>query len=168
VVISRLDVQATDRFDPDGAGSLTSGYDPDLRSPYVYQDSAGDRTSATQYMPPLRVPCQVEIQTFEDLQQVFGGNAPNSNIAFILHSITLKRMGLIIEDGQCPKQGGMNIGVNDRIDAIEEPGDRKIKSIHIAEPLYIIRIDPGSWGMGPAGHDLKIVYTATRQATPSG
>jgi hypothetical protein len=62
----------------------------------------------------------------------------------------------------------MHIGVNDRVDAVEEPRSLRVKSIHLAAPLYIIRIDPGSWGMGPSGHDLKILYTATRPAKPSG
>jgi hypothetical protein len=71
--LARLDTAAT-AADPDGAGPLTSGYDPDFKETVVLP-AAG---SARREQPPIRLQCQVEIGTFEALQQLASGASPNS------------------------------------------------------------------------------------------
>ena len=166
--VSMLDLQSTSRFDPDGPGGpLTGGYDPDLRSPYVYTDSDGSRASTVRYKPPVLIPCQVEIRRFEELRQVFGGDAPVTEMVFVLHNRDLVRMGLLRCSSGCGTSGTLKLKKNDRIDAVLCKRKR-IPNIDLQELLYIYRIDPGSWGMGPSGTDLKIVYTTNRPALPQG
>jgi hypothetical protein len=167
-VISRLDVPATQRVDPDGAGPITQGYDPDLREPIAYTDGAGDRATTVRYKTPVRVPCQVEVKTYEELRQVFQGDAPVTTMVFVLHNKDLRRLGLLTCKAGCGSGSqSLKIAKNDRIDGVlcMRKGE---SNTDLVEPLYIYRIDPGSWGMGPSGTDLKIVYTANRPALPQG
>lgn len=164
--VSRLDIVATERVDPDGpAGPLTSGYDPDLREPVVYTDASGSRASSVRYKPPVLIPCQVEIKKFEELRQVFGGDAPITEMVFVLHNKDLVRMGLLKCGSGCGTDGTLKLKTNDRIDAVL-CRRKRVPNIDLKEDLYIFRIDPGSWGMGPSGTDLKIVYTTNRPALP--
>ena len=169
VVISRLSPTLTHNVDPDGAGPLTSGYDPDLLEPYPYEDTTvttpeGEETVATttRYNTPIRIPCQVEIRTSEELRQVFQGDAPVTEWVFVLHNSDLSRLGLLDMDCGCAPK----LKTNDRIDRIEVLGSPGKLAYRLKHVLYIYRIDPGSWGMGPSGQDLHIVYTVNRPATP--
>lgn len=171
VVISRLSTTLTRTVDPDGAGPLTSGYDPDLREPYSYEDT-GETTpegeekkfTTVRYAPPIRIPCQVEIKSNEELRQVVHGDAPVTEWVFVLHNRDLKRLGLLeLNYGCCAPA----LKTNDRIDRIEELRSPGKINHNFKEKLYIYRIDPGSWGMGPSGTDLHIVYTANRPSTPT-
>lgn len=171
LVVSRLDIEYTRNVDPDGpTGPLTQGYDPHLREPIPYEDTsitttAGEETrqSSVRYKPKVRIPCQVETVTFEELNQMFGGDNTLSEMRFVLHNKDLRRLGLwtdIPDDGSgCT---GNRLKKNDRIDAIEVSGRPGVISVPLAEPLYIKKIDPGSWGMGKSGQDLQIVWTANR------
>lgn len=165
--VSRLDIPATRRVDPDGAGDLTTGYDPDLRTPHVYTDATGSRVISTRYKPPVYIPCQVEIKKFEELRQIFTGDAPVTEMSFVLHNRDLVKLGLLNVDGNCGHNGVLDLKTNDRIDGVYCTRKR-IKNIDLKEELFIYRIDPGSWGMGPSGTDLKIVYTTNRPALPQG
>ena len=150
IAISRLNIDGTWGEQPSPA---TTGYDPDLREPYAYETSTNSREDTRQYQAQIRIPCQVEVKTFEQLQQVFGGNTAVSKIVFVLHNRDLTRLGLLNGDT-------LGIKVNDRIDSIEDARGRS--ALALQAPLYIFRIDPGSWGAGPSGTDLKIVWTTDR------
>lgn len=173
LVVSRLSVKMTRRVDPDGAGPKTEGYDPILREPYTYEDTT-DLTAdgeekkkvTTTYLPRIRIPCQVEIKSFEELRKVFQGDAPVTNMTFVLHNKDLRRLGLLEplnEEGCCLAKLKQNDRI-DRIEILKSPG----RIAHpLKELLYVYRIDPGSWGMGATGQDLQIVYTSNRPATPT-
>jgi hypothetical protein len=166
LVVSRLDIPATARVDPDGAGPITDGYDPDLREPIAYTDADGSRAVTTRYRQPVQIPCQVEIKSFEELRQVFQGDAPITTMVFVLHNKDLVRLGLLKCDSGC-NDVSLKLKTNDRIDGVLCKR-RRVPNIDLKEELYIYRIDPGSWGMGPSGTDLKIVYTTNRPALPQG
>lgn len=167
LVVARLDIAGTARVDPDGAGPVTEGYDPDLREPIAYTDAAGSRATTVRYMPPVQIPCQVEIKTFEELRQVFQGDAPVTTMVFVLHNSDLVRMGLLKYSMGCSIGGNLSLKTNDKITSVLCKRKR-ISNIDMKEDLYIYRIDPGSWGMGPTGTDLKIVYTTNRPSLPQG
>jgi hypothetical protein len=168
VVISRLDIQSTRRVDPDGAGPITGGYDPDLREPYVYSAGTEDavKTDTRRYLPAIRVPCQVEVKDFEEVRQKFGGDAPVTQMTFVLHVKDLRRLGYWLTDAQCERGGGPSLKTNDRIDRVETMRQPGVVAYPLKEPLYIYELEPGSWGMGPSGQDLVIVWTANRPALP--
>ena len=166
IVVSRLSITETRRIDPDGAGPLTSGYDPDFREPYLYSDSEVAKTTE-RWEVPIRIPCQVETMGFEELNKVFGGNAPNSRMVFILHNRTLASLDLLPRNSQCGYGSRILLNTGDRIDAIEKAGVPGYVIQSFQEPLYIHRIDPASWGMGE-GFDLHYVFTQTYPATPKG
>ena len=167
LVISRLDLQNTRRVDPDGAGPLTSGYDADLREPHVYTDPAREtRVDARRYLPAIRVPCQVEVKDFEQVRQRFGGDAPVTQMTFVLHVMDLRRLGYWLTDTQCERGGGPALKTNDRIDRIERTGRPGEVVYPLKEKLFIYELEPGSWGFGPSGQDLVIVWTANRPGLP--
>lgn len=172
VVISPLDTVNTRRVDPDGPSEpLTSGYDEDLREPIALEeidpsDQSRDVVQVTKYRPPLRIPCQVEVRKLEEVRQEFGGDAPITNMTFVMHNKDLLRLGLLAagEQPSCVR----GVKSNDRIDAIEEKGKPGMIVHPLKETLYVVELRSGSWGMGPSGQDLWICYTANRPSTATG
>lgn len=167
IVVHRLDPHGTWAVDPDGAGPIQQGYDSVLNEPYIYEDAQGDKAVATRYLAPIRIPCQVEVADFEEVRQVVSGDAPITQMVFVLHNSDLRRLDLMRGNPTCPRSGGVKLKTNDLINAIEVNGRPGIVSTPLKEPLYIVEIQPGSWGMGITGQDLHIVYTATRPSTPT-
>lgn len=168
VVLQRLDTRSTRLVDPDGLGPLTSGYDDDLREPIPYEevdlvDDSKNLRTTVRYLPPLRLPCQVETRTFEELNQVYQGDATLTNMVFVLHRMDLQRMGLIGTDEGCSKFGGTLLKVNDKITAIEKQGFSGQSQLPLKFPLYVMAVLPGSWGMGD-GHDLEMLLVSNRPA----
>jgi hypothetical protein len=77
-----------------GDEPVASGYDPDFKETVVLEE--GDvRRDARREMPPILVPCQVEVGAFEALQQLAAGSSPNSQVALVFHFRDLERMGLV-------------------------------------------------------------------------
>lgn len=161
IVLERLDIAATWLQDP--PGTPTTGYNPTTRVPYVYDDpGTGEREDTRQYSAPIRVPCQVEVNTWLMLQQEFVGDAPDSQIAFVLHHMNLASLGLL------SSTGALSIKKGDKISAIEKNGIPGQVVRPLDSPLYIFEVRPRGWGFGPLGHDLQVVYTTTRPATAMG
>ena len=108
VEIAQLDTVATEA-DPDGPGELTSGYDPifnevvKLRSPDL-----GGR-SARLEKTIITLPCQWEVQNFEQQRQLPSGNAADTVTRIVLHFEDLEDGGLLAPDGSSL------ININDRI-----------------------------------------------------
>jgi hypothetical protein len=158
-VIHRLNPVATDSLQP--YAGATSGYDPDFKETLTYDTTRQGKTvreNARIELPPVRIPCQVEIVKFEDLRQTFSGDTPDSDISLVLHRMDLSRLKLL-EDDNSP-----SIKVNDRLEKIES-NRRPGQVIRPLEPpgLYVFAVRPGSWGFGPDGHDLHIVYLSDRE-----
>ncbi len=156
-VIHRLDPQATAIFDP--PGDQPSGYDPDFEEPVVFTNTSGQRQASRKELPPIRVPCQVEAANFERLRQLFPGNTPNSSIVLALSRIDLEARGLI--DLLTRK---VLINVNDRVETLERRGVPG-QIVHPITPpgLFVFEVRPGSWGFGPDGHDLELLFLDERQ-----
>lgn len=165
-VVHRLDPAAVKDLQPAGR---PSGYDKDFREPVAfdtepssYDPATGEgrvRTSARIELAPVRVPCQVEMQRFEQLNQQPPGNDPRVNFNLVLHRMDLRRLGLID-----PKTSELFIRVNDRVSSIESRYKRGVSSVYIKPPgVYIWEIAPGSFGFGQQGTDLFIVALAHRE-----
>jgi len=159
-MLYRLDVQATKLVRP--YVGATAGYDDDFREPLVFDDVRGGKTtrqSARIELPPIRVPCQVETQRFERLDQKPPGDVPDSDVQLVFHRMDLLQLKLID-----PYSNELAIKKNDRVSHIEAyrfPG--KVSQQFEPPGLYITQIVPGSFGFGPDGFDLHIVYLGIRE-----
>lgn len=155
-VISRLDTQTTWAQEPPGK---LEGYDDIFRESIPQDDGTLDSRI---YMDPVRVPVQVETQSYEELRAEVGGDAPVSNVVLVAHRKGLQDLGLLDSVTGRPllKKG-------DRIDWIEAPsGQRTV--CQPESPLYIWMILPRSWGFWDDGYALEVIYTAARPASQTG
>jgi hypothetical protein len=149
--IARIDTVATDA-DPDGPGPLTSGYDPDFKETIVLEQS-GSRVDARREMPPIRVPCQVEVGAFEALQQLAAGNSPSSHVTLVFHFRDLERLGLVD-----PASGDALLRVNDRLVAIRDLAGALVQAVRARPGLYASEVQPQSFGLGRARNLLLVTF----------
>lgn len=160
IAVDRLDITSTRAVNPTGTPSV--GYDPDFREPYSYETTGNEAVDTVRYLPTIRIPCQVEVKTFEKVRQEFGGDAPITELTFVLHNSNLVRMGLSIAGCGCDASSSEMLKTNDKIIAIEQNGRPGRVVQTFKEDLFIYEIRPGSWGFGPTGQDLQIIYTCNR------
>ena len=155
-VIYRLDIEAT--WDVDPAGALTEGFDYLLREPVIEHTDGGGgtRTSTRQEMAAVSVPCQYEVQSFERLNATFPGNDAVTENVLVLHRKDLAALSLLdATTNKCLFKPG------DRIDHLEKNGTTILV---FDKPLYVYQVMPRSWGFGPTGYDLELLYTSFRSS----
>lgn len=149
--IARLDTAAT-AAEPDGAGPLASGYDLDFKETRVFEAS-GARRDARKEMPPIRVPCQVEVGAFEALRQLASGNSPDSRVTLVFHFRDLERMGLVDA-----ATGAALVRVNDRLVAIHDLDGRLVQAVRTPPGLYAVEVQPQSFGLGRRRNLLLVTF----------
>lgn len=149
--LARIDTVAT-AADPDGAGTLTSGYDSDFKETVVIDDGAA-RRDARREMPPIRIPCQVEVGVFEALQQLAAGASPNSLVTLVFHFRDLERLGLVD-----PASSDALLRVNDRLVAIHDQAGRLVQAVRTPPGLYATEVQPQSFGLGRARNLLLVTF----------
>lgn len=150
-----LDIAASRAVDPDGAP--TTGFDPDYHEPYRWDKSDNTLGDSRVYRTEVLVPCQVEIKSFEEVNQEYHGDTPITNIVLVFHRQDLRDLGLLNVDGR-PK-----IKTGDKITGFKQDGVA-VGPVLKDGPLYIVELRPASWGFGIDGHDLEVAYTMTRPA----
>jgi hypothetical protein len=161
--IAQLDTAATSA-DPDGAGPLTSGYDPDFRETRVVPDATWRGRDARREKPSIRLPCQVEIGTFGELQELLTGNSPRSHLVLIFHFQDLERMGLVN-----PATGDALLRVNDRLVAIRDFNTGEIvQAVRTPPGLYITESQPQSFGLGLRRNLLFATFNERAQGLRGG
>lgn len=154
-VIHRLDPNATRSLDP--PGDPTSGYDGLLGEPITY-DVGAVRTDARQELSAIRVPCQVEVPRFEDMKQFGPGIVAATVLTLVLHRQNLESAGLLDPTTRAPL-----IRKSDRVSAIERDGFPGQLQQPLTPPgLFVLEVRPASWGFGPEGHDLELVFLEDR------
>lgn len=156
--IAQLDTVATAQ-DPDGAGAATSGYDPDFKETVLLGATVAERTDTRREKPPIRVPCQVEVGTFELLQQLAAGAAPSSRVTLVFHFRDLEQMGLV--DGA----GVARLRVNDRLVAIHRMDGALVQTIRTPPGLYVVEVQPQSFGLGLSRNLLLVTFQERDVAT---
>jgi len=156
--IGQLDTVAT-AADPDGAGPLTSGYDPDFKETVVFS-AAGARTDARREGPLIRVPCQVEVGALETMQQLASGNSPNSRVVLVFHLQDLERMGLVD-----PTSGEARLHVNDRLVAIHTIRGQLVQAVRSPPGLFATEVQPQSFGLGLSRNLLLVTFEERELAT---
>ena len=150
--LARLDTDAT-AADPDGPGPLTSGYDSDFKETLVLPGTGGSGQDARREKPPIRIPCQVEVGTFEALQQLASGASPNSKVTLVFHFRDLERMGLVD-----PATGDALLRVNDRLVAIRDLAGNLVQAIRTPPGLYATEVQPQSFGLGLCRNLLLVTF----------
>ena len=161
--IHRLDTQSTATVDPDGPGPLHGGYDPDFKEPVLVDlDDNGVSERIRREYPPIKVPCQVEPDTFEALSMHASGNAPDSEIALVFHFRDLERLELV-----STSTGDAMIRPGDRLAALHDKQGNLIQEIRNPPGLYVNEAKPISFGLGmvhPRRNLLSVTFTDRRQA----
>jgi len=159
VDLAQLDTTATEA-DPDGPGPLPSGYDPDFGEVVVHTDPVdGDRESARKETH-RRLPCQVEIgNNLEALQEMIGGDSPDSTMTLVFHFATLERLGMVD-----PATGEAMIRKGDRLHAIYERCTGKLVQIFRNPPgLFATKVVGTSYGIGRSRNLLLVTFEDREQ-----
>jgi len=144
-----------------GPDPARSGYDADFKEPIgvdLDDDGVGERVRAEH--PPVRLPCQVESKTFEDLRMFASGNAPRSRIELVFHFKDLERLGLVDAD-----TGDALVRPGDRLGAIYDRGGALIQSVRTPPGLYVAEARPIGFGLRMARprRNLLLVTFEDRQ-----
>ncbi len=159
----RLDTLATATEDPDGAGPLQGGYDHDFKeSVLVDLDDDGIGERIRQEHSPVRIPCQVEPEVFDELKMFASGNAPRSNIDLVFHFKDLERMGLVDLTS-----GDALIRPGDRLSAIYDKAGELVQQIRTPPGLYVTEARPIGFGLNrarPLRNLLLVAFNDRQQA----
>lgn len=141
--LHRLDTAGTATTDPDGAGPLTSGYDPDFKEPVgVDSDDDGIGEPARVEHPAVRVPCQVEPKTFEELRMFAAGNSPRSRVELVFHFRDLEQLGLV----DAPT-GDALVRPGDRLGALYDKAGALVQAVRTPPGLYVSEARPIGFGL---------------------
>lgn len=137
----RLQIFQADRAamaaDPDGAGPLKSGLDPDFQEPIL--ESSADRTGTLRRIEkaPILIPAQVETQTYDRAQMTQTGDVKRGAMAFVLHFEDLEQLGLV-----STTTGLALITTGDRVGATFDESGRLIQRFPDPPGLYVLSADP--------------------------
>ena len=159
----RLDTHAMATLDPDGPGPLEGGYDPDFKEPVlVDRDDDGIGERVRQEFPPVRVPCQVEPEVFEDLRMFASGNAPRSRINLVFHFKDLERFELVDE-----ASGDALIRTGDRLGAIHDIAGDLVQAIRTPPGLYVTEARPIGFGLNLAQPRRNLLLVSFEDRQPA-
>ncbi len=160
--IAQLDTVATAE-DPDSAGPLTSGYDPDFKETVLVPDTGWRGHDARREKPLIRLPCQIEVQSFGELQELLTGNSPRSHLVLVFHFEDLERMDLVD-----PGSGDALLRVDDRLVSIRDYHTGElVQAVRTPPGLYITEVQPQSFGLGLKRNLLFAVFNE-RALGPKG
>ena len=150
-------------LDPDGsAGPLTSGYDDDFREPVVLlRDEVADDTTgiALRKETFIRVPCQIEPQSWEQLRQLLGGSSPNAAVRIVFHFRDLERLCFIDSD-----TGEALIRNNDRLCSIFGCDGELLQEVRNPPGLFATQVRP-NFGIGRSRNLLIATFEEREQGT---
>ena len=124
-------------------GGTTPLMDPDFREPFpldVDEDGIGE--VARSELPEVRIPCQVEPQTFEQLRMLPSGRAPRTSLDLVMHFRDLTRLGLVDTEGRA------RIGSGDRLSAIYTLDGELVLPVQTPSGLFVTEARPTGFGLG--------------------
>lgn len=141
--LHRLNTAGTATTDPDDAGPLTSGYDPDFKEP-VGVDSNDDGIGEPVRVehPAVSVPCQVEPKTLEELRMFAAGNSPRSRVELVFHFRDLERLGLV-----GAPTGDALVHPGDRLGALYDRAGALVQAVRTPPGLYVTEARPIGFGL---------------------
>ncbi len=139
------------------------GFDPDFREPVVVDrdgDGIGERRRLE--FPPVRVPCQVEPKTMDELQIHAAGNSPRSKLQLVMHFRDLERLELVDRDS-----GEALISPGDRLGALYDRAGTLVQRFRDPPGLYVTEARPIGWGINlarPRRNLLLVTFEDRQQA----
>jgi hypothetical protein len=155
-VVERLDYIGTRATHPAGK---PAGFDDDFDEPVGYTSGGERRSDAVVYLPPIKLPCQVETIQYGALQQDQSGTDPESMVTLVFHKRDMRRLNMFD-----PLTKQFMLKLEDRVPRIESYRIPNLVTVQFDAPgLYITQIRPGSFGFGDDGFDLFIVSLGMRQ-----
>lgn len=158
--IARLDVAAT-AADPDGTGTLETGFNDVFGEVATYRDDDGKRQSARKEMPLIYLRCQIETQRVDDQVMLINGPSVSSRIGLVLSTPDLERLGLID-----PTTGKVLLDNEDRLEGIYHPKTKAlIRRFETPPGLYAVTASETSYAFG-GPRNLFLMWFQERQASP--
>ena len=149
--ISQLDTLATSK-DPDASGTLTSGYDTDFREPVKLPPATAEGPGTTvQEVRVIRIPCQIEVLSYDKQHEFFSGNSPLGSMILVVHFTDLETLGYI---DSATNEATLRVG--DRLDAIYNKCGVLVQTLRI--PLYCTQVQPAEFGLGGARNLLLLTF----------
>ena len=138
-------------------------YDHDFKEPkLVDHDNDGVADLLRREYPPIRVPCQVEPESFETLRMTVSGNTPKSSFDLVFHFRDLENLGLVDKN-----TGDVLIKPSDRLNAIYSRDGELIQSIRTPPGLYVTEARPFGFGLyrkNPSRNLLLVSFEDRTQA----
>jgi hypothetical protein len=153
----RLDTAAT-AADPDGAGALTSGYDPEFRETRRVADGSWAGASARKEGTAIRVRCQVEVPIWGEMKALLSGIERSDRVLLVFHYRDLERASLVAS-----ATGEANIRVNARLGGIYRL-DGTLEQAMPGGGLYAIAAQTTSYGLGRRRNLLVVTFEGRDQA----
>lgn len=128
-----------------------SAMDPDFKEPCALPRHE---------LPPVRVPCQVEPKTADELHLGPTGDSPKTEISLVFHFRDLDRLGLVD-----PATGTALIRPNDRLVAIWDAEGRCVESFPHPPGTFVVQAQPRGFGLGRRCN-LLLVHCVARALSP--
>jgi hypothetical protein len=150
------------RLDASAMTTAPSALDPDFREPRLVPGGP-DAVAALdrRELPAVKVPCQVEPESFEALHMIGAGNEPTSKVQVVLHFRDLEGLGLVD-----PSTGRALIGPGDRMTGFYDRAGRLVETAD----LYVTEARPTGFGFGllRPHRNLLVVVLENRAASARG
>lgn len=146
------------------SGGTTPPMDPDFREPIPLDfDEDGIGKVARSELPEVRIPCQVEPQTFEQLRMLPTGRAPRTSLDLVMHFRDLTRLGLVDADGRA------RIGTGDGLSGIYTLTGKLVLPVQTPPGLFVTEARPTGFGLGlgRARRNLLLLTFSDRAAGAS-
>ena len=159
--LHRLDAARMATEDPDGAGPLTSGYDPDFREPVLLdRNDDGVAEPFRLELPAVRIPVQVDPEAMELMRMTASGDAPRQQLDLVMHFRDLEGLGLVDAE-----TGDALIRTGDRLGALYDRRGQLVQAIRTPPGLYVSRIRESGFGLGRA-HPRRNLLLVSFQDRP--
>jgi hypothetical protein len=110
---------------------LASGFDDDFGEVIVFTTPNGAREQARKEETVL-IPCNIENEAEEALDQRAAGNSPNSRLVVVVTRKTLDRMNLVNKEN-----GESKIRVNDRLVSIQDKCGTIVRAFVKPPSMYV-------------------------------
>lgn len=151
--VYRLDPAAMAAVNPPGPAA--TGFDDDFQEPRLETPGAPIRRE----MAPVRLPCQVEPDVWDQLRLFDAGNSPSTGIVLTMHFDDLARAGLVSASGEPTLRPG------DRVGGLYDVTGALVQEIRNPPGLYIDELRQDSFGLSlrRPKRQLLLVHLKDRQ-----
>ena len=151
--LAQLDAAAT-AAPPAGPTGPASGYDLDFQETVLVPSVGGRGLDARRERAPLLLPCQVEVQSFGELQEVLTGNSPRAQLTLVFHFRDLEARKLVD-----PITGDAGLRMGDRLVAIRDRRTGEVvQAVRTPPGLYLTEAQPQSFGLGSRRNLLLAIF----------